>query len=372
MGFLDKARSLFGYSASSGFGDTYQLASPFSVGTGLAPVIASDLGYYGSGMPATALEALRCPPIYRGIAALSTLAAGLTLEYADGTPLSAEDAWMNESEGSITPGQRHAALVQDLVLERDSCYWVQRQDGKILGALKLPRELWQLDWLGNIVINGKPAANQGDFIYFQSLLPLGLLEAAAESIEHYHDIKNTIRSRAKNPIPMVELHITEEFEGTEDELTKALNDWSTARSAPDGAVAFTPKGIQLIAHQLTDSGAVMTEARNAVRLDFANFLNLAASLLEGANGASGTYENTLQAKDELVTLSLATFLTPIEQRLSQPDVTTSGKKIRFRIEDLTANTPITAQGNTGNATPPAPAPVSAGSTDSTTQGELTA
>jgi hypothetical protein len=358
VAFLDKARQLFGFSPSSGFASTYQLASPFSVGTGLAPVIASDLGYYGPGTPATRLDALKCPPIFRGMALLSTLIAALELEYEDGTPLTEADAWMNRGEGSITAGQRHAALLQDLMFDRDSCYWVQREAGTIKGALKLPRELWSLDWLGNVVIGGKAAPVQEDFIYFQSLLPLGLLEAAADSIEHFHDIKNTIRSRSKNPIPMVELHITDEFEGTEAELTKAQKDWSIARSAPDGAVAFTPKGIQLIAHQINDAGALMTEARNAVRLDFANFLNQAASLLEGANGASGTYENTLQAKDELITLSLATYTTAIEQRLSLA----ASKPVRFRTSDLTTATaaaPVTAQGNTGTATP-------------TPQGELTA
>jgi hypothetical protein len=358
VGFLDKARALFGFSASSGFGDAYQLASPFSIGTGLAPVIASDLGYSGSGLPATPLEALSCPPIYRGISLYSTLLAGLVLEYDDGTELSEEDAWMNRTEGSITPGQRHAALLQDLIFHRDSAYWVQRDGDRILGALKLPRELWGLDWLGNIVIGGRPAPRQEDFIYFQSLMPLGFLESGASSVEHYHDIRNTVRSRSKNPIPMVELHITSEFEGTEAELTKAQKDWSIARAAENGAVAFTPNGIELIAH--TSSGGdseMLIAARNAARLDFANFLNLPAALLEGANGTSGTYENTLQTKDELVTLSLATWTTPIEQRLSQPDVTKSGKGIRFRTSDLTS---ADVKGNTGTATPTPAVPVPVG------------
>lgn len=354
VGLLDRARQLFGFSKSTGFGDSFALASPFSVGTGLAPVLLTDLGYGGEGNPATALEALKCPPIWRGVTALSTLIADLELEYDDGSDLDEADAWMNASEGSITPGARHAALLQDLMFSRDACYWIQREGDTIVSALKLPRELWQLDWMGNITINGQIAQDQSAFIFFQSLMPLGLLDAAADSIHHYHDLRNTIRSRSRNPIPMVELHIEEEFEGTAEELAKAQKDWSAARQAENGAVAFTPKGIKLIPH--TGSGNdsdMLTGARNAVRLDFANFLNLAASLLEGANGASGTYENTLQTKDELVTLSLATWLTPIQQRLSQPDVTKSGKKIRFRTSSLTEAV-ANARGNTGTATPATP------------------
>lgn len=347
---MDKAAAFFGFSKSTGFQQSSQMASPFSSGTGLAPVIASDLGYFTNGGRATALEALSCPPIYRGIALLVTLISDLKLIYEDGSELSDEDRWMNESPGSITPGQRHAALLTDLVLARDSVYWVERDGDKIVSALLLPRECWDLDWYGNVVINGETAADQSQFIYFQSLMPLGLLDAAAASIEHYIDLRNTIRSRSKNPMPLVELHVTTDFEGTAKELEATQERWAKARQAENGAVAITPMGIELIIHRPEDDGAVLTGARNAVRLDFANFLNEAASLLEGANGASATYENTLQAKDELITLSLATWLTPIQQRLSQPDVTKSGKRIIFDLSGLTG-TVTDAKGNAGTAIP---------------------
>ena len=348
VGILDRAKQIFGWSSTIGFQQSANLSSPFATGTGLAPVIASDLGYYSNGGRATALEALSCPPIFRGLAVLTTLIGDLRLMYEDGTELSAADAWMNESPGSITPGQRHAALLLDLVLERDSVYWVERDGDAITSALKLPRECWQLDWLGNVVINGEPAKDQSQFIYFQSLMPLGLLDAAASSIEHYIDLRNTIRSRSKNPMPLVELHVTQEFEGTAQELQDTQDRWAKARQAENGAVAITPLGVQVIIHRPEDGGAMLTEARNANRLDFANFLNLAASLLEGANGSSGTYENTLQSKDELVTLSLLSFLAPIQQRYSQPDVTRSGKRIVFDVRGLSA-APESARGNVGTA-----------------------
>lgn len=352
VGILDKAFGLFGFSRTTGFQQSMNMGSPFASGTGLAPVIASDLGYYTNGGRATAIEALSCPPIYRGISALVTLISDLKLIYEDGSELSEADKWMNESPGSITPGQRHAALLIDLMLERDAVYWVQRDGDIITEALKLPRECWQLDWLGNVVINGEPAGDQTQFIYFQSLMPLGLLDAAAATIEHYIDLRNTIRSRSKNPIPLLEIHVTSDFEGTPQELAATQERWAKARQAENGAVAITPLGIELKPHT-NEAGdqAMLTGARNAVRLDFANFLNLAASLLEGANGASGTYENTLQAKDELITLSLMTFLAPIQQRYSQPDVTKSGKRIKFDLSELTGQTVQDAKGNVGAAVP---------------------
>lgn len=351
VGILEKASKIWNWSSSTGFQQSQNLASPFATGTGLAPVIASDLGYFTTGGRATAIEALSCPPIYRGMSALVTLISDLKLIYEDGSDLSEDDKWMNESPGSITPGQRHAALLIDLAFERDSVYWVERDGDRIVSALKLPRECWQLDWRGNVVINGESIKDQTQFIYFQSLMPLGLLDAAAASIEHYLDLRQTIRSRSKNPMPLVELHVTQEFEGTAKELAETQERWAKARQAENGAVAITPMGIQLIIHKPEDGGAMLSTARNDVRLDFANFLNLAASLLEGANGSSGTYENTLQAKDELITLSLMTFLAPIQQRYSQPDVTKSGKRIKFDLSDLTGAIQ-TAKGNIGAALAP--------------------
>lgn len=315
-------------------------------------MIASDLGYYGPGAPATAHDALTCPPIYRGMAVFQTLIAGLRFKYDDGSELSAEDAWMNAGFGSTTPGMRNADLLQDLAFSRDGVFWIQRDAQNpelIVDAVHMPRETWTLDWLGNVVVNGREVEDQSQFIYFRSLMSIGLLEAAAESIENYLDIRRTIRSRGKNPIPIVEIHVTEEFNGKPEEIQKTQDRWAAARQSPNGAVAVTPPGIEIKIHKAEDAGTALESARNALRLDFANFLNQAASLLEGANGASGTYENTLQTKDELITLSLQMFLIPIQQRLSMPDITRSGKGIILDTSGLTASV---AKGNLGTATPP--------------------
>ncbi|WP_186372478.1 phage portal family protein [Arthrobacter woluwensis] len=349
MGILQRLRDLFGFSQTSGFPDAV-LASPWSTGTGLAPVLAADLGYGTFGTPVTRLEALTCPPIYRGMAALSTLAAQARFTYEDGSELSDEDAWMNAGIGSITPGSRVAALLQDLVFARDTVLWVEREGEKIVQGVPLPRELWGLDWAGNVIINGKTPADQSQFIYIQSLMPMGLCEAAAETVRHFHDIRNTVRERGRSPIPLVELHVTEDFAGTSQELRETRDNFAAARNSPGGAVAITPRGIDLKVHPGSGGDDLLTSARNAVRLDFANFLNLNASLLEGANGASSTYENTLQTKDELITLSLEQWLIPIEQRLSMPDVTRSGKRIVLDTSSLTSGPIVTAKGNTGTAT----------------------
>jgi len=352
VGIFDKVLSIFKFSETSGFTESYSSASIFSTGSGtLAPVIAKDLGYLGAGLPATITEALSVPPIHRAIALYSTAVASVTIP--DAAP-----QWLKDGVGSITPEARLVSIVLDLIFHRESVVMVKRDGDEITSGIRLPYEFWELDPYGNVVLNGTTVEDQSQFIYVSSLMPLGLLEAASDTIEHYLDLRNTIRSRSKNPIPLVDLHITEEFEGGEGELTQALDDWTKARQSENGAVAFTPKGIVLNTPGAgtADDGGMLIQARNAVRLDAANFCNLPASMLEGANGASGTYENTLQSKDEFVSLSCAQWLEPIAARFSLPDVT-SGDPWRF---DTSSLAPGDAKGNTGTAVSP------------TIQGEITA
>ena len=78
----------------------------------------------------------------------------------------------------------------------------------------------------------------------------------------------------------------------------------------------------------TDPSQTLKSVSQTVRVDIANYGHVNASLLEGANGASDTYENTLQSKDEFISLSFALFAGAITQRLSQDDVTPPGVTVR--------------------------------------------
>lgn len=355
MGIFSNTLKILGYSANSGLsrsgtlpGLTAPLASPFGSGYTLDPVIAKDLGLpYGAAV--SALDAYKVPAISRGLALYSGTAANC--RFVSDDPETPAPAWLNATTDAITPGMRLAALVSDLILHREAVWFVERSgptaESPIVGALHLPRDVWQMDPAGQVLINGTvmPAAN---VLYFQSLRPLGLLTAAADSIDHYHDIIRTIRSRSKNPIPMLEIHVTDEYAPqSKGELQKVVDDWTTARQSDTGAVAVTPPGITLIPHTSGNGADVLTEARNALRLDVANFLNLPAAMLEGNSGASGTYENTLQNKDEYLSFSMAEWLLPIEQRLSQPDA--CAVPVRVDTSGYSAATVTDASGNTGHA-----------------------
>lgn len=343
VGLFDKILTLASYSPSTGWANAAAISSPWSVGSGLDPAIFPEVG----ALQVTKSMALTVPPVARAIALYSTAVAKLELAADTGpTP-----RWMNNTFDSITPGKRLADIVQDLIFHGESCLIVDRDAGGIRDALHMPFDLWATDQQGRITFNGEPAEDQAQFIHFQGLMPEGFLTYAADSVREYRSIRRTINDRADNPIPMIELDVQESFEGTDEELEDAQKKWNKARRAPGGATAITPLGVKAnpISGATSDE-ALLIGARNAVRLDMANFLNINAAMLDGNNGTSDTYSNTLQNKNEFESLSLSTWTTPIEQRLSQPDVMPSGVKVRFPRFD----TPTESKGNTGTAVQPAP------------------
>jgi hypothetical protein len=268
------------------------------------------------------------------------------------------DPWLNKTWNAIPAGKRRAGLVQDILLHNQALLAVERQDGKIVDALHWPKASWQLDAQGNIQTYGEgrwsTLPDQSKFVWVPGLLPMSFMEYAAESIAQYVGLCKTISQRSKSPIPLVELKVTEDWEGTKAELAAAQKAWNTARESEGGATAVTPRGVNVIVHPGGEDQAMLIQARNAIRIDFANYVNLNASIVDGNTGASDTYSNTLQDANEFLRLSLGLFTLPITQRLSQDDVTPEGLDLAWDHSkfDLTP-----AQGNTGQAVATTPLPI---------------
>lgn len=340
MGILETAADLFRFSKTSGL-------SLSTANTGIASSFDNSLGVLvgpptnGSVLPEVA-QALSVPAVARAVQLYLTAAAKLDLLDPSGTPC----PWLAPETGAHTPGERVAAMVQSLLFYGRAVLFVTRDAaGEIVSAVVLPPVIFSLDIFGRTCIKGEPAKDQDQFVYIKSLLGAGFLEFGRDSITHYLGLRDSILARSRNPIPVVELKVKDQFEVTTAEIAKAQTDWQTARSSENGAVAITPYGVDVIVHGAAADTAMLSEARNAVRLDVANYLNINASLLDGNNGTSDTYSNTLGNKDEFLDLSLDTFLVPIEQRLSKPDVSAGLVFDRSPLADVAPP----AVGNTGNA-----------------------
>jgi len=323
--------------------------SPWAELSGIHSVTGS------TGMPAgvlpTVASACHVPAVIRGTSLYSVVAAGSPLRAAGGGELPEAHAWINKTWGPITPGKRRAQLVQDMFFHNESMVRVARSGDTITDALVLPWDKWQYNDKAQVEYLDKQggwfvADRQEDFIWVPGLLPMSFLEYAAESIAQYQGICKTISQRASSPIPIVELHITDDYQGTRDELLEVQKQWNIARESEGGAVGITPRGITLNVHLGGEDAAMLIQARNAIRVDFANWVNLNASMLDGASGTTDTYSNTLQDANEFLRLSLGLFTLPISQRFSQDDVAGLELEWDFSKFDMTP-----AAGNTGSAVP---------------------
>jgi hypothetical protein len=357
VGIFEKITGLMGLAAKP---RPNYLAGPayFDYASTLATV-APALAPAGATLPMSVTRALQVPPVTRSVSLYSATIAGGVLRSSTGG-----SAWLQKTTGVVTPGKRLSDVFQDLFFHAEACLMVKRNEaGDIIDGLRLPRELWRVGAGGFIELLIEPAAgaeprwtpmgDQAQFIYIPSLLPIGFLAYAEPTLSHYFDILATIQSRGANPIPLVELHVEDEWEGEPEDLEAVVDAWAAARQSRNGAVAVTPRGIKLIVHSADDVGAMLIEARNAVRLDIANYANQNASLLDGNSGTSDTYSNTLQDANEFLRLSLGLFTLPISQRLSQDDVSAPGEVITFELPGLEGFTDT--KGNAVAA--PAAAPV---------------
>lgn len=348
MGILDTAADLFRFArqhnVSLPTSGTIGIASDWSAT--LQTVTGPSAGFVAAGEA----QAYTVPPVARASQLYATAAHKMVLKDAQGKV----PDYLARGVTSTTPGQVIADLVLSLFFHGKAVCFVGRDTpgGPVTSLIPLPPVHFSLDIFGRVLLKGAPV-DQTRFIYIRSVLGRGFLEFGADAITHYLGLRDSIVSRSRNPIPVVELKLTDNFTATTEEIKAAQTAWQVARSANNGAVALTPAGIDVIVHGDKADTSMLSEARNEVRKDVANFANLNSSLLDGNNGQSDTYSNTLQDKDEFVDLSLDTFLVPIEQRLSQLDVAPSGP-VTFDRSIFRASVTPAATGNTGSATADAP------------------
>lgn len=343
MGILDTAADLFRFSRNNNVNFTnanFGIASSFT--SSLETLVGPTSGLVMAGEA----QALTVPPIARAAQLYATAASKMVLEDAQGNVA----AFLKPGETALTPGNTVAAMVLSLFFHGKAvCFLGRDGAGQVTSILPLPPAHFTLDLMGRVLMKGALVPQQENFVYVRGLLGQGFLDFGADAITHYLGLRDSILSRSRNPIPVVELKLTDNFTATDKEIKDAQTAWQVARSATNGAVALTPAGIDVVIHGDKADTSMLSEARNEVRKDVANFANLNSSLLDGNSGQSDTYSNTLQDKDEFIDLSLDTFLVPIEQRFSQLDISPAGPLTFDRATFRNAVAPA-AQGNAGTAT----------------------
>lgn len=317
------------------------IVSPWSEGS-VQQFVWNDI-IAGSGpVPVTRAEAMSLPAVAVGRARIIGALAGRPLRAIRAGEIYAnQPSWLYRTDGDTPLWHRMAHTLDDMMFYGHSLWAVKRGDGsQIIDAVRVPYDLWEIDSNYNILIN-KVAVDSSEVIYFPGTFE-GLLNVGARTIRAAINLENAWSGRAASPSPAIVLEEREDH-GMEQEEAKAYVDAvAKARLDPNGAVMFVPYKINARFEGATATD-LMIEARNAVKLDIANFLNLDAADLDAALPKASLNYETQDGREKSFEARLPYWTGAIEARLSMDDVCPRGQRIAF---DMSSNT-IAPGGATG-------------------------
>lgn len=304
------------------------VVSPWSEGT-LQSFVWSDI-FGTETIPVTRAEAMSLPSV--------TVARGLILGELAGRPLRAlrgqelldpQPTWLYRTDTDLPPWHRMAHTLDDLIFYGHSLWVVNRgADNQIVDAVRVPFDRWEIDNDGVILVDGL-AADANSVIYFPGPFE-GLLNVAARTIRGAVDLEASWAGRARTPSPAIILEEKEDNGMTQEEASQYVKAVAAARRDPDGTVMFVPYALNARLEGATSTD-LMIEARNAIKLDIANFLNLPTAMLDAALPKASLNYETQEGRTEQFIDRLPYWTEPIEARLSMDDVCPRGQRIRFDL-----------------------------------------
>ena len=307
-----------------------QVSSPWSESNNLLPaLIASDVLGLDAPEAITREQAMCVPAIAKGRAILhSIIGSAPLIAQRAGVDLVTQPAWLYRSDSGISPTTRTKMILDDLIFNEASLLAVKRgNEGQIVDATPVPYEQWSVNADGYIEVNCVPVpADQ--VVYIPGPGP-GLLTMARDTIVAALSTERAWAARVRNPFPAMVLQEVEDHGMTTEEAKQYVSDVALARRNPDSAVMFMPANMRIESHA-AETADLYESGRNALRLDFANFLNIPAALLDGSTAtASLTYSTQEGRRNELFDYTISYWASPIEEALSLDNVVPRGQRVRF-------------------------------------------
>lgn len=322
------------------------ITSPYSDGAGLSKLLVADLLGEEQGQLAMSREdAIALPSVSKARNLLVATVAKFPLRAiasAEGvdTDVTVKHPWLYRTNGTVSPYERMAWTVDDLIFYGCSVWLINRgaPENKddpssrrpILAAERCHPSRWEirpLDGGYHLFVDDAPITDDG-YIFINSPFE-GLLNIGQRTLKGARDTENAWTGRARNPIPMVELHVTDDDALDEGDITKFVDAWAAARTAENGAIGYTPQGVELRVHGTSDP-ALMVEGRNAIRTDIGSYLNVRVAMLDGTIGVDSlTYSTKDGERNAFYEFDLPFWTDCITARLSLDDVVPRGTRIRF-------------------------------------------
>jgi hypothetical protein len=320
------------------------IVSPWTT-TQLNQVVIRDI--FGEDfIPVTKADALSVPAVSKARGILHSLIDTRPLiAFRGAERLATQPTWLYRSDSGI-PSQHRTSLMLDDHIFYDStllAITARGSDGFPINLEHVPFERWSRTNTGDIQIDQQDV-DQDDMVWIPSPWQ-GLLNVGASKIRESRSLDQAAMTRARMPVPVMNVALNDD-NLTEDEMRELHATISKARRDPDGALIITPPGatLNVFGDRATD---YFESGRNAVRIDFANYFNLPASLLDsGISSSSLDYSTQEGKRNEIFDYAITYWTKEITSWLSMDKVTPRGTSIRFDFTDLITTT----QSGTGPVT----------------------
>ncbi|QMV84737.1 phage portal protein [Corynebacterium hindlerae] len=326
MSFLARVRDALAIPAVAAGTVAYE--SPWATRGNLIEVFAPEI----APINVSRAVAMSIPAVARARRIICTAVARCSLTV---TPATTQPAWVDRTDGPVSPWHRMVWTVDDLLFYGASLWAVERDtDGRVIAADRVPFDEWGVTATGAITWRGVEVDDQT--VIHIPAADEGILTTGAAAIRHAAALAAAASKAANSPAAHTELHQTEGEPLTDSDVQKLVDGWIRARNSPNGAVSFTNKAIQVIEHGTFDTH-LLIDGRNAAALDIARMCGIPAVLLDvAAVDNTIKYENIQARNLELIDYCLDSFMAPIAARLGMDDVVAPGQSVAFDVEQLTA------------------------------------
>jgi phage portal protein BeeE len=298
------------------------------------PVVAAAFGLSTGSTSVTRTEAMTVPAVRRGRAVIAGTLGTMPLVAYRGDQLERVPRSLLEQPNPNTTRQHVLTwTVDDLIFHGISWWRVTDRDpeGYPRQVERLARDRVTLDVnTGRVWVDGQPADDR-DLIRFDGP-DEGVLVYGGRTLRTCLMLEDAVRRNADG-LPPLDLLTLEEgaAELLPEEITALLDEWQQARR--DRSTAFMNRAIKHQSVGYDAEAAGLADARLFQAGEVARLLNLPPRYVNAPSATGMTYTNVQAERLELVDLSLAPYLTAVEQRLSMADVTPRGQRV---LVDLTA------------------------------------
>jgi hypothetical protein len=250
-----------------------------------------------------------------------------------------DDTWFHQPDPNVTRNFIMSWTADDLIFYGRAFWIITSRFGNgfpasftwVPAADVQTRDQAGPQWFGpskQVTFNGIDL-NPNDVVQFISPIQ-GLLSMGARAIRTNINLDNSAERFARNQTPAGVLKQTEGEPLSGEELSEMAAAFAAARN--NNAIAALNQYVDWKESYMDPSKLQLTEARTYQALEMARLANIPPYLVGAPSGSGMTYQNALQARQDLYLFGAKPYIDCIEQTLSMNNVTPRGRYIYLDVE----------------------------------------